>query len=72
MKATPLKAAAMFLAVLALASCRAFTSPPDPVTGIRQDAPPQWIRFPDPLDGLEAPEVTPPSEGHFGHEWMWR
>ena len=55
-----------------LVSCTAFTAPKDPVTGIRQDAPAEWLDTPNPLDTPVAEEFVIPSEGHFGHEWMWR
>ena len=51
-----------------LVSCTAFTAPKDPVTGIRQDAPPHWRGTPDPRDEPAGnPVRTPPSEGRFGH-----
>ena len=55
-----------------LVSCTAFTAPKDPVTGIRQDAPAEWLNGPNPLDTPEVEEFVIPSEGHFGHEWTWR
>lgn len=56
----------------ALFSCSTFTAPKDPVTGIRQDAPPEWQGTPNPLDSPAAPDTKPASEGNFGHEWLWR
>ena len=60
------------LACLALASCRAFTAPKDPITGIRQDAPAEWKDTPNPLDTPETVTGPPASEGSFGHEWLYR
>jgi hypothetical protein len=62
----------VLLGSLLLASCCAFTAPRDPVTGIRQDAPVEWVGSPNPLDTPEAGVVKPPSEGNFGHEWLYR
>ncbi len=39
----------LLLSILALASCASFTAPPDPATGIRQDAPDDWVDS-DPLN----------------------
>ena len=61
------------IAIFALASCSAFTAPKDPVTGIRQDAPAEWADTPNPLDFPDGPVHTcPPSEGNFGHCWLFR
>ncbi len=66
-----MKTTAILLA-LALASCSAFTAPKDPITGIRMDAPPEWADTPNPLDTPEFTHTCPPSEGSFGHCWLFR
>ena len=61
------------IATLVLASCSAFTAPKHPVTSIRQDAPPEWAATPNPLDFPDGPvHKCPPSEGNFGHCWLFR
>ena len=56
----------IILACLALTGCSAFTAPKDPVTGIRQDAPPEWAGTPNPLDTPKVPKSAPESMGRFG------
>lgn len=66
-----MKTTALLIA-LALVSCTAFTAPKDATTGIRQDAPPEWANTPNPLDTPTYSFSCPPSEGRFGHCWMYR
>ena len=55
-----------------LVSCSAFTSPRDPVTGIRQDAPAEWSDT-DPLNTpVGTDDTPPPSHGTFGPGWLYR
>lgn len=65
-----MRTTALLLALL-LASCSAFTAPKDPVTGIRQDAPPEWQGSPNPLDTPETYDRVPPSHGNFGPGWLY-
>lgn len=66
------------LVLWTMVSCTAFTAPRDPVTGIRQDAPPEWDGTRNPLDfprgEHSVPETTPPpSMGNFGpHSEFYR
>lgn len=67
MKATlMIKAAVLMFVSVVLASCEAFTAAPDPVTGIRMDAPPEWKGTPDPRDTPETYVKRPESMGRFG------
>lgn len=55
------------LAALALASCSAFTAPKDPITGIHQDAPPEWAGTPNPLDVPVGAKIAKhPALGRMG------
>lgn len=60
-----MKTIALILA-LALASCTAFTAPKDQVTGIRQDAPPEWAGTPDPRETPAVDIVEPTANGYWG------
>ena len=58
---------AVAICLAALSSCTAFTAPPDPQTGIRQDVPASWDDTPNPLDTPAVATRTPIAEGRFGH-----
>ena len=62
----------LVLAIAALTGCSAFTTPKDPGTSIRQDAPAEWADTPNPLDTPETFTSKPEAEGRFGHEWLYR